>query len=192
MSLRHAVLGLLQRRPSTGYELTQTFDRSLRTSWHARHSQIYPELAKLEAAGLAEVVGHGARRSKTYGITAAGRAELRRWLVEAEPDRSQRNESGLRLFLTPLLDPDDKRATYERDLAHLERELAALEELRTGMRAAPGPEVFAPQVELGLRIDGVLREWLREQLQALDGSGGDAQQETPDASGAAGAEGPGK
>src|SRR6476646_9616285 len=142
MSLRYAVLGLLARRPSTGYELTQTFDRSLRTSWHARHSQIYPELAKLEAADLVEVVGHGARRSKTYAITAAGRAQLRRWLVEGEPDRSQRSESGLRLFLTPLLDPADRQATYERDLAHVEQELSTLEELQAGMRNAAEPEVF--------------------------------------------------
>jgi PadR family transcriptional regulator AphA len=164
MSLRHAVLGLLERRPSTGYELTQTFDRSLRTSWQARHSQIYPELAKLEAAGLVEVVGHGARRSKTYAITPVGRAELRRWLVEAQPDRSQRNESGLRLFLTPLLEHADRRATYQRDLAHVEHELHALEELRSGMDPATDPEVFAPQVQLGIRINGVLRDWLLEQI----------------------------
>ena len=144
MSLRYAVLGLLARRPSTGYELTQTFDRSLRTSWHARHSQIYPELAKLEAADLVKVVGHGARRSKTYAITEAGREELRQWLVEAEPDRSQRSESGLRLFLTPLLEPADRRATYERDRAYIDRELAALEELRAEARTAPEPEAFAP------------------------------------------------
>jgi PadR family transcriptional regulator AphA len=192
MSLRYAVLGLLARRPSTGYELTQMFDRSLRTSWHARHSQIYPELAKLESADLVEVVGRGARRSKTYGITAAGRAELRRWLVEAEPDRSQRNESGLRLFLTPLLDADGRRTSYERDLAHVEHELGALQQLRTGMQAAPEPELFAPQVELGIRIDGVLREWLREQIEALDGSGDDVHQGTAPASGAAGQTGPGK
>jgi DNA-binding PadR family transcriptional regulator len=165
MSLRYAVLGLLARRPSTGYELTQTFDRSLRTSWHARHSQIYPELAKLEAAELVEVVGHGARRSKTYGITAGGRAELRRWLVEAEPDRSQRSESGLRLFLTPLLDAGDREATYERDLVHVERELAALAEVQAGMQSEPEPEVFAPQVELGIRMNSVLRDWLREQIE---------------------------
>src|SRR3954464_11744678 len=146
MSLRHAVLGLLERRPSTGYELTQTFDRSLRTSWQARHSQIYPELAKLEAAGLVEVVGHGARRSKTYAITEEGRAELRRWLVEAEPDRSQRSESGLRLFLTPLLDPADKEQAFKRDLAHVEHELAGLEALQAGQTGATEPEVFAPQV----------------------------------------------
>ena len=166
MSLRYAVLGLLARRPSTGYELTQMFDRSLRTSWHARHSQIYPELGKLEAEDLVEVVGHGARRSKTYAITAAGRAQLRRWLVEAEPDRSQRSESGLRLFLTPLLDPADRCSTYERDLAHVEQELAALEELQAGMRSAAEPEVFAPQVELGIRLNTVLRGWLNEQIVA--------------------------
>ena len=165
MSLRYAVLGLLARRPSTGYELTQTFDRSLRTSWHARHTQIYPELAKLAAADLVEVVGHGARRSKTYAITEAGLTELRQWLVDAEPDRSQRSESGLRLFLTPLLDPADRRATYERDLAHVDQELATLEEVRAEVQAAPEPEAFAPQVELGLRINTVIRDWLHEQIQ---------------------------
>jgi DNA-binding PadR family transcriptional regulator len=165
MSLRYAVLGLLARRPSTGYELTRTFDRSLSTSWHARHSQIYPELAKLEAAGLIALVGEGARGSKTYDITDAGRAELRTWLVDAEPDRSQRNESSLRLFLTPLLDPADRKQALERDLAHVERELAALEALRAVQTGAE-PEVFAPQVELGVRINSVLREWLREQIVA--------------------------
>ena len=171
MSLRYAVLGLLARRPSTGYELTQMFDLSLRTSWHARHSQIYPELAKLEAADLVEVVGHGARRSKTYAITEAGRAELRQWLVEAEPDRSQRSESGLRLFLTPLLDPADRQATYERDLAHVDQELATLQEVRAEVRTSAEPEVFAPQVELGIRINTVLRDWLREQIKAsVDGA----------------------
>jgi DNA-binding PadR family transcriptional regulator len=169
MSLRHAVLGLLERRPSTGYELTRTFDQSLRSSWQARHSQIYPELAKLESAGLVEVVEHGARRSKTYAITAAGRAELRRWLVEAEPDRSQRNESGLRLFLTPLLARADRRATYERDLAHVEHEIAALQELQKGMEAAATSEAFAPQVDLGIRINCVIRDWLREQIESAGG-----------------------
>jgi DNA-binding PadR family transcriptional regulator len=171
MSLHYAVLGLLARRPSTGYELTQTFDRSLRSSWQARHSQIYPELARLEAADLVEVVGHGARRSKTYAITPAGRAELRRWLVEAEPDRSQRSESGLRLFLTPLLDPADRQATYERDLAYVEQELAALEGVQAGMEGATESEVFAPQVELGVRVHTVMRDWLQEQVKASAGTG---------------------
>ncbi len=164
MSLRYAILGLLARRPSTGYELTQTFDRSLRNSWHASHSQIYPELGKLERAGLVEVVGRGARQSKTYGLTDPGRDELRRWLVEVEPDRSQRSESGLRLFLTPLLDVTDRHTAYERDLAQVEQELDELEEVRAQVQDSEVPEAFAPQVELGIRINTVIRDWLHEQL----------------------------
>jgi DNA-binding PadR family transcriptional regulator len=171
MSLRHAILGLLARRPSTGYELTRTFDQSLRTSWHASHSQIYPELAKLEAAELVVIVEHGARRSKTYGITTAGRAELRRWLVESEPDRSQRNESSLRLFLTPLLDPGDRHATYQRDLNQVEQDIVALAALRTAADSATDQEVFAPQIALGIRMNKVLRDWLREQTAAADADG---------------------
>ena len=166
VSLRYAILGLLARYPSTGYELTQTFDRSLRTSWHASHSQIYPELGKLEHAGLVEVVSRGPRRSKTYGLTDPGREELRRWLVEAEPDRTQRNESGVRLFLTPLLDAPDRRAAYERDLSHVREELNELEQVRAQLQDSQSPEAFASQVELGIRINTVIRDWLQEQIDA--------------------------
>src|SRR5215210_4726011 len=103
MSLRYALLGLLSVRPGTGYELTQRFDVSLRNAWHASHSQIYPELARLEAEGLAEVVEEGARRSKTFAATQSGREELHRWVRETEPNRAQRNEVTLRLFLAFLL-----------------------------------------------------------------------------------------
>ena len=99
MSLRHAMLGLLATEPATGYELTAKFDKSLGNAWHASHSQIYPELAKLEAEGMVEVIAQGARNSKTWALTDAGREELRHWLVEVEPSRQQRNESALRLFL---------------------------------------------------------------------------------------------
>ena len=85
---------------------------------------------------------------------------------------TQRSESGLRLFLTPLLDPSDRQATYERDLAHVEQELAALGEVQAGMQRAPEPEVFAPQVELGIRMNNVLRDWLREQIKASATEGG--------------------
>ena len=163
MSLRHAILGLLARKPSTRYELAQMFDLSLRTAWHASHSQIYPELARLEGADLVEVVQRGSRGSKTYALTADGRSELQRWLLDVEPDRSQRNESAVRLFLGQLLPPEERRRAFERDLAYVEAENAELLALRE--RLEPD-EPFAAQVELGLRTNEVLLAWLREQVDA--------------------------
>ena len=42
MSLKHALLGLLNYRPMTGYDLKQRFDHSISHFWSANLSQIYP------------------------------------------------------------------------------------------------------------------------------------------------------
>lgn len=167
MSLRHAVLGLLISHPATGYELAQKFDQSLAHAWHASHSQIYPELGKLEEAGLVEVVGEGARRSRTFAVTDAGRAELSRWMVEVEPTRSVRNETAVRWFLLFLLPPEEQRAVIERELEHLATEETMLRELDERI-VAGGGSAFHPTVTLGLRTVPVMRAWLQEQLAALD------------------------
>lgn len=170
MSLRHAVLGLLSIEPSTGYELTRRFDSTLANAWHASHSQIYPLLARMEREGLIEVASEGARRSRTWAVTDAGRAELRHWLVETEPDRAQRNESGVRLFLQELLDPADRRAVLEHELTFVRVANANLRALAERKWAEEGdrPRGFSASVDLGLRIQGVMIPWLEEQLAALD------------------------
>jgi PadR family transcriptional regulator, regulatory protein AphA len=155
---------MLAVEPSTGYELTQRFEASLANAWHASHSQIYPELARLQDAGMVEVVGEGARRSRTYAVTAVGRRELRSWLVDTEPNRSQRNETAVRWFLVALLDPDDRRAVLERELAHADAYARMLEETAERLDALGDPHPFRPTVDLGLRTTAVMREWLREQL----------------------------
>ncbi|HEX3468484.1 MAG TPA: PadR family transcriptional regulator, partial [Candidatus Elarobacter sp.] len=81
-TLGHALLGLLSAEPRTGYDLTAAFDLSLANVWSARHSQIYPELAKLQAAGLIEQTEAGPRGSKRYAATADGRAAVVRWLQD--------------------------------------------------------------------------------------------------------------
>ena len=164
MSLRHAVLGLLTVQPSTGYELTQRFDKSLANAWYASHSQIYPELAKLQDEGMVEVVGEGARRSRTFAVTDAGRDELRRFMTEAEPVRSQRNETAVRWFLVDLLEPADKRKALERELAFCEAELERLTAIAAAIDASDGPKRFRGIVDLGLRTTAVMRDWLQEQL----------------------------
>ncbi len=164
VSLRYAVLGLLARKPSTGYELTQSFDRTLNNAWHATHSQIYPELAKLQAAGLIEVVGEGPRNSRTYAVTDAGRQEMRDWLVETEPNRAQRNEGAVRFFLTLLLEPDDRAKAFARDLDFVRRQTAYLTQIDEEVAAAPQPQPMRPTIDLGLRLNAVFEAWLQERI----------------------------
>ena len=51
-TLKYAILGLLNKKSMTGYELKKEFETTLFEFWNAKHSQIYPELKALTENGL--------------------------------------------------------------------------------------------------------------------------------------------
>lgn len=50
--LRYAILSLICETERSGYELGQSFGRTVGYFWSAKLSQIYPELHRLESEGL--------------------------------------------------------------------------------------------------------------------------------------------
>ena len=132
MSLPHALLGLLSVAPRSGYELTKVFGGDFgRYAWQAGHTSIYPELGRLAEQGLVEVTHEGARGSRTYAVTDAGREELRSWLLTpSERGGKVRNERVLRMFLLSALDPGDARVVLERIAASTAHEAAVLRRVR--------------------------------------------------------------
>lgn len=110
MSLKHALLGVLDARPMSGYELKQFFDSSTGWMWSAQHSQIYPLLAKMEKAGLIvgqdQVRGEHLRRV-VYEITDVGVAELRRWAGQAHPLQEERDPFLLQATFFDLVADED-------------------------------------------------------------------------------------
>lgn len=109
MSLRHALLGVLHDGPASGYDLLRVFRLSLGNTWPATQSQVYTELSKLAEAGLIDVSAAGPRGRKEYSLAEAGRLELRRWLLETEPERHPRSEALLRVFVLGALSRDEAR-----------------------------------------------------------------------------------
>ena len=85
-------------------------------------------------------------------------------MTEAEPVRSQRNETAVRWFLVDLLEPADQRTALERELAFCEAELERLNAIAAAIDASDGRKRFRGTVDLGLRMTGVMRDWLQEQL----------------------------
>ena len=68
-TLGFALLGLLARGPLSGYDISAQLARGVGPFWHARHSQIYPELARLEEQ-LARIVGDAPIRLEAPGWIA--------------------------------------------------------------------------------------------------------------------------
>ncbi|MCP2260724.1 transcriptional regulator, PadR family [Streptoalloteichus tenebrarius] len=173
MSLRHALLGLLADHPASGYDLTRRFEVSLQKyAWHARHSQIYPELNRLAAEGLISVVEEGARGRRTYAITEAGREEVRRWLLTPNKDAVVRNETVLRMFLLSTLDHAEIRKLLHEWIAEadaeLERVCGALDRIEELRREQKDRWFGLFAAEYGRRSFQAQREWAEWALRQLD------------------------
>ncbi len=143
----YVVLGMLRHEPRTGYEIKAAVDRSTRFFWAASYGQIYPELRRLEEAGLVEgsPEPRGGRRRTVYALTDAGRAELRTWLDRGAEVLEMRDEGLLKLFFAaagPEMADEvlaAKQRLHERKLA----ELRAVEPaaLATAAEGDPFPDL---------------------------------------------------
>jgi DNA-binding PadR family transcriptional regulator len=107
MALAHAILTMLLEQPATGYGLAKRFDRSVGYFWQATHQQIYREMARLEAAGLAqsEVIPQEDRPDKrVYSITQEGRDHLAEWLGEPSAPAPMREDLLVQVRAGSLVD----------------------------------------------------------------------------------------
>ena len=118
--LRFAILELLERRPLSGYELKKRFGGSIVFFWEASHSQIYPELKRMEADGLVvgNRVAHAWRPTKkVYSVTARGREELRAWLREPAGLQAVKDEMMLKCFAFNLISAGEAASQLRRHQA---------------------------------------------------------------------------
>jgi DNA-binding PadR family transcriptional regulator len=116
MSLEFAILGFLNYRPYTGYDLKKIFDSSVRHFWPADQSQIYRTLSQLTAKGYAameKVPQEDRPDRKVYHITEAGRAELLEWLAGPPPLDGPRSAPLVQVFFAGQLSDEQVLAKFE-------------------------------------------------------------------------------
>src|SRR3954465_15307456 len=88
MSVKHALLTLLDRGPMHGYQLRAEFEASTGATWALNIGQVYSTLARLERDGFVTPVEGGEESQRRYAITEAGHAEVASWFntpVAGEP-----------------------------------------------------------------------------------------------------------
>ena len=121
------ILGLLAFQPRTGYDIKQLTDRSTRFFWGASYGQIYPELKRLQAAGLVSSRDEprGEVRRRVYSVTRKGRDALEEWLAGPDVQYDVRDEGLLKLFFGELM-PAERLAELVRGRRGWYEEAAAL------------------------------------------------------------------
>ena len=170
VSLRFAALGLLAKRPGSGYDLLRRFEQSMVNVWPATQSQLYGELNKLAEAGLIEVSDIGARGRKEYRVTPAGREELERWMFDPRDDPPYRSAELLRVFLLGEIPADQARKYMTSVAEHADAELSRLQDLRDSITWGEGDADFYGHaaLEYGLRAAAMEGDWARGVIDGID------------------------
>jgi DNA-binding PadR family transcriptional regulator len=143
--LGYALLGLIAREPLSGYDLARRMQQPVGFFWHARHSQIYPELTHLEAQGLVtyQVVAQKDRPDKKlYAITEAGQAALRQWVIAPLAAAATRDELVLRAYCLWLADPDQAIALFREQAQRHAAQLARYQEIQAWMEREWGASLW--------------------------------------------------
>lgn len=177
-NLKYAILGLLMRKPMTGYDIKLVFDHSLGNFWSAHHSQIYPELAKLAREALVTfdtVIQGEVMEKKFYTITDAGRADFLAWMARKDaPEPTQKEVFRLKSYFSENWADEEMKEHIRHQIAAKQAKLRQLE--KTIKQDYGGCDVSAlPKQQRGdymLLRGGILREkayikWLKESLQFI-------------------------
>ena len=167
MSMKHAILGLLDLSPQSGYDVKKNFDASIAHFWAGDQSQIYRTLTSLVDDGLAKVTTleqSGKPNRNVHTITEAGRDELDRWL-QSPLDREVSREPFLaRLFFAGRIGTEAVlRLLAERRQSAMVQ-FTALEAMR---RDDPVASDLATHLRLATLDNGIAHtrtelEWLAE------------------------------
>ena len=149
--------------------------------WHTHQSQLYPELARLEAQGYvtARVMEqHNRPAKKIYTISETGRAALQQWVTQppaSAPERSELllkaygiwladTEQAIRLFQIEENHHRTRLAHYEQILAHVEQKYGSHIPLDT-----PDFGDYAT-LQRGIGYEQEYARWCRWMIEQLEAS----------------------
>jgi DNA-binding PadR family transcriptional regulator len=119
MSVRQALLALLDEQPMYGAQLRAQFERRTGGTWPLNVGQVYTTLGRLERDGMVVQDSEDNAGHSLYAITDEGREELRSW-YGAPVDRTSpaRDELAIKLAMAVGAPGVDIRAVIQSQRHH--------------------------------------------------------------------------
>lgn len=165
--ISYLVLGMVRFGATSGYAIKKAADAGTSAFWPTSLAQVYPELARLEEAGLLNRSddSHGARSRARYELTEQGEKALLTWLRSSrEAPPQMRFEGMLRAFFADALPKQEQLEMLRRQ----RRQLMSIKEhmfdgdLRAAAKAIDAGEMHWPIVlgDYGEDMLDFTHEWL--------------------------------
>jgi PadR family transcriptional regulator AphA len=171
---KFVLLGLLSRRPLTGYDIKKTVETRLDYIWDLSNGQIYPTLRTLEKNHLItkkiENRENGPTR-KIYTITDEGKKELCKWLTIPPRPEINRYEMLLKLIFGDQASKETNTKHIQEFRARNTKLLEVMKQFGKNLDSLPEQteEAFYVRltVLLGKKISSASIEWAEIALQLL-------------------------
>lgn len=162
----YAVLGLIDKQPGSGYDVSALADRSLGYFWPISRTLVYRELARLERLGWVEAVAVVQDRlpdKRVWSATETGRGALDDWLATPPKDGSTFRSGFLLKFMFGAHMPADALAALLADYrASLHSTATDLTALVQRLKSSPGAQMGRLAALHGLRTAEARLAWLDE------------------------------
>ncbi|HEX3541077.1 MAG TPA: PadR family transcriptional regulator [Acidimicrobiales bacterium] len=125
MSVPFALLGLLEREPSHGYDLKRDYDEFFGRGKPLPYGQVYATLSRLARDGRVvpgDVEPGAGPDRKRYTITAAGKTDVEAWLTTpVEPEPHLQTVLFVKVVLALMLGRSAEQYLDTQRAAHLQR-----------------------------------------------------------------------
>jgi DNA-binding PadR family transcriptional regulator len=183
MSLPHALLGLINYKPATGYDLKTTFENSIHFFWNAALPHIYRTLKQMEQLGwINATIEHqeGKPSRRVYQLNEAGRQELLRWLAEPPELPEPRLPLLVKVFFGSQMHPNRLREHLKRwreyyldMLRKYEKEVQPIVKQHSAKAGeSSDSDYWALTLDFGQRHARMVVEWCDQALKDLEASRG--------------------
>ncbi|OKQ00357.1 PadR family transcriptional regulator [Paenibacillus sp. P46E] len=109
MNIQDVILGILCKKPHSGYEIKRHFEEYFSFFFDASFGTIYPTLSKLEGLNLItkeSVRQEGKPDKNVYTITEAGKEHFRSYLVQPAEKEVLRSDFLMHLYFGDMADEE--------------------------------------------------------------------------------------
>lgn len=163
----YAILGFLNRRPMSAYDLTQAMQSSLAGEfWTRTRSKLFDEPKKLVAHRFATVEKETTGRKRAvYTVTDTGREALGEWIRQPTQLTNVESEMILKVLAARTVEPKDMIGVLQEQQSmagtYIEAQHPVLKAWADGsMRYPEDAHLSAVGIALMIGMRGAIRDWL--------------------------------